>query len=124
MSKAYPRKSIKLDVTKLDKALFFKGKKGTYADLTLMENADGPDDFGNDGFVSQSVSKEARERGEKGPIVGNWKHIGQRPEQRQERPPSRTAQPVRDLRREPKPQEYNAALDSKEEEEDGSGLPF
>jgi len=69
---------IKLDVTKLNKEMLFKGAKGTYADLTLMDNRDGTDQYGNDGFVVQDVGKERREAGEKGPIVGNWKYVGER----------------------------------------------
>jgi len=65
----------KIDVTKLDKGHFFKGQKGIYADLVLIPNKDGVDQYGNDGFVSQGVSKEAREKGEKGKIVGNYKKV-------------------------------------------------
>lgn len=65
----------KIDVTKLDKGHFFKGQKGIYADLILIPNKDGVDQYGNDGFVSQGVSKEAREKGTKGAIVGNYKKI-------------------------------------------------
>ena len=48
-------------------------------DLTLMDNKNGTDEYGNDGFIVQSVTKEKREAGIKGPIIGNWKHVGQRP---------------------------------------------
>lgn len=65
----------KIDVTKLDKTHFFKGTKGIYADLVLIPNKQGVDQYGNDGFVSQGTSKEAREKGEKGAIVGNYKKI-------------------------------------------------
>ena len=65
----------KIDVTKLDKGHFFKGQKGIYADLVLIPNKEGVDQYGNDGFVSQGVSKEAREKGEKGKIVGNYKKV-------------------------------------------------
>lgn len=65
---------ISLDVTKLEKTRFFKGKKGIYADLALIEK---PDDFGNDGFVVQSITKEERDAGEKGRIVGNWRIVSQ-----------------------------------------------
>jgi hypothetical protein len=65
----------KIDVTKLDKTQFFKGTKGIYTDLVLIPNKDGTDQYGNDGFVSQGVSKETREAGKKGAIVGNYKRI-------------------------------------------------
>jgi len=63
---------ISLDVTKLEKGRFFHGKKGIYADLALIER---PDDFGNDGFVVQSVTKEERDAGDRGPIVGKWRTV-------------------------------------------------
>lgn len=68
----------KIAVNKIDKAHLFKGQKHTYLDIAFHENKDGPDEYGNIGFVSQSIGKEARERGEKGPIIGNWKEVGQK----------------------------------------------
>ena len=70
---------IKIDVTKIDKTALYKGEKGTYHDVTLMDNREGPDQYGNDGFVVQDIGRERREAGEKGPILGNWKHVGQSP---------------------------------------------
>lgn len=67
--------TVKINVTRILKEHLFEGKAGKYLDLVLMENKDGPDQYGNDGFVIQGVSKEARERGEKGPIIGNWKTV-------------------------------------------------
>lgn len=69
--------SIKLNCSKLDKTRLFNGKNGMMADLVLFTNKNGPDDYGNDGFVKQSCTKEERERGVMLPIVGNWKHLGQ-----------------------------------------------
>ena len=68
----------KIDVTKIDKTGIFEGKKGRYLDLTLIENKDGTDSYGNDGFIAQELSKERREAGEKGPIIGNWRHLEKR----------------------------------------------
>lgn len=68
---------LKIDVTKIDKTALFKGEKGIYLDVTLLENRDGPDRYGNDGFIVQEISRERRDAGEKGPIIGNWKHAGQ-----------------------------------------------
>jgi len=65
--------TLKIDVLKIDKAHLFKGAKGTYLDLSLRDNKDGVDQYGNSGFIVQGANKEARERGEKGPIIGNWK---------------------------------------------------
>lgn len=54
----------------------FVGKKGAYLELTLIENRDGKDQYENDGFAAVEIGKDRRDAGEKGPIVGNWKHIG------------------------------------------------
>ena len=66
--------SIKLDVTKIDKSRLFKGEKGTYLDLTTFVELDEQDQYGNNGFISQSMTKEEREA--KAPnteILGNVK---------------------------------------------------
>lgn len=73
--------AIKIDAKKVKRELFFKGAKTEYMDLTLIDNKGGPDEYGYDGFVVQDVGKEARQRGEKGPIIGNWKHVGGKPKQ-------------------------------------------
>jgi len=65
----------KIDVTKIDKKALFKGSKGTYLDITLLENREGTDQYGNDFMVVQDIGKEARERGERGPILGNAKFV-------------------------------------------------
>jgi hypothetical protein len=52
-----------------------KDGKPAYLDAVLMANKGGTDKFGNDGFIIQDVSKEAREAGEKGPIIGNWREL-------------------------------------------------
>ena len=69
---------LKINVNLIDKAHLFKGAKGTYLDVTLMENKDGADQYGNDGFIVQDIGKEAREAGQKGPIIGNWRHLQKR----------------------------------------------
>ena len=63
-------KTVKVNVTKIDKERLFKGKSGTYLDLVLIDK---PDEYGNDGFVCQSITKEEREKGIKLPIIGSWK---------------------------------------------------
>lgn len=67
---------LKIDVKKIDKSKLFVGAKGTYLDCVLVDR---PDDFGSDGFVSQDVTKAERDAGQKGVIIGNWKHLGQKP---------------------------------------------
>jgi len=65
--------SVKLDVTKINKDRLFKGEKGTYLDLTTFIDLENPSQYGDHGFITQSVSKEEREAGTKGDILGNVK---------------------------------------------------
>lgn len=66
---------LKIDVNKLDKTAFFKGEKGTYADLTVFIN-DEPDNYGNDASVKQDLGKDRRNEAQ---YVGNGKWAGERP---------------------------------------------
>lgn len=61
----------KIDVTKIDKARLFKGQKGTYLDLVIIEKQSEYGDF----MICQGVSKEERERGVKGAILGNGRYL-------------------------------------------------
>lgn len=74
--------TAKLNVSKIDKAHLFAGKNGKYLDIVLFQNKAGVDQYGNDGFVTQGISKEARDRGEKGAIIGNWKVVEPKGQQR------------------------------------------
>lgn len=76
----------KIDVSKIDKAALFKGAKGTYLDIILFETPD--DKFGNDFRITQSISKERRDAGERGPIIGNAKIIGK------DKPAAKSGKPV------------------------------
>ena len=66
---------LNIDVTRIPKERIKPGKKGKYIDLILVTNKNGPDQFGNDGFISMDVTKEERESGTRGEIVGNWKEL-------------------------------------------------
>ena len=65
--------SVKIDVTKIDKSRLFKGEKGTYLDLTTFIDTDNPGQYGDHGFISQSVSKEEKAQNIQTPILGNCK---------------------------------------------------
>lgn len=65
----------RINVSKIDKSKMFVGKKGTYLDITLLENKNGPDEYGNHFMVVQDVSKEDRQAGVKGAILGNAKKL-------------------------------------------------
>lgn len=63
--------NIKIDVTKIDKSRLFKGAKGTYLDLTTFIDLDNKGEHGDNGFITQQVSKEDKAAGVKLPILGN-----------------------------------------------------
>lgn len=67
--------TIKIDVKKILKQHMYKGTKGTYLDCAIWPNKNGPDEYGNTHYVTQSVSKEARAAGVKGAIIGNIKWL-------------------------------------------------
>jgi hypothetical protein len=63
-----------IDVTKINKNRLFKGNKGTYLNFSIVIRED-VDQYGNIGFIAESTTKEDRESGEKGTILGNLKRI-------------------------------------------------
>lgn len=65
----------KIDVTKINKDLLFKGKKGTYLDLNIWIN-DQPDQYGNDCSIAQKTKK-----GEATNYIGNGKFYKPEPVQ-------------------------------------------
>ena len=67
--------TVQIDVNKIDKKRLYKGKKGTYLNGVIFLNEE-PDEYGNNGFICESVSKEEREQGVKGEILGNVKILG------------------------------------------------
>jgi len=65
--------TLKINVAKIDKSKLYKGTEGTYLDVTAFVDTDNQDKFGNNGMITQSVSKEEREAGTRGVILGNSK---------------------------------------------------
>jgi len=76
--------SLKINVSMIEKARLFKGAKGMYLDATAFVDLDELDQYGNSGMITQDVSKEEKESGTKGPILGNSK-IFWKGEQKKER---------------------------------------
>jgi len=66
---------IQLQLHRIDKKRLIQGQKGKYLDLVAFPNREGRSDRGDDGVTIQSVSKEEREAGERGPIIGNYRLI-------------------------------------------------
>ena len=98
---------LKIDVSKIDKSKLFHGKKGVYLDATMFLS-DTPGQYGDNGMITQDVSKEDREAGVKGAILGNATIYN--PGGKQSPAPARTAT-------------TQAEIDKKWEEED-SEIPF
>jgi hypothetical protein len=68
--------AIKIDVSKIDKARLFEGKNGAkYLDAVVFVNPE-QGQYGDNGMITQSVSKEERDSGVKGNILGNVKVLG------------------------------------------------
>lgn len=60
----------KINCAAIDEEKLFKGAKGTYLDIVLIET---PNSEYGDYMIVQGVSKEEREKGIKGAILGNAK---------------------------------------------------
>ena len=76
---------LKINLSKIDMARVFNGKDGAqYLDMTIFVNMDELDQYGNSGMITQDVSKEEKQQGVKGNILGNgnvfWVEGGQAPQ--------------------------------------------
>ena len=69
--------SLSIKTEKIEKQHLIEGKNGKILSVVLFENRDGKGQYGDDGYAVQGVSKESREAGVRGPIVGNWRFVGQ-----------------------------------------------
>jgi len=88
--------AISIDVKAIDKARLVNHTNGkTYLNMTVFIDSDNPDQYGQHGMITQDVSKEERDQGVKGNILGNakvfWNEQGQaqnlsQPQQRQQSP--------------------------------------
>lgn len=67
--------TLKIDVTKISKDRLFIGKKGTYLDAVLIET---PQSEYGDYMIVESITKEEREAGHKGKVLGNAKILNKR----------------------------------------------
>jgi hypothetical protein len=61
---------IKIDVSKIDKAALYKGAKGTYLDCVAWPSKT-TGQYGDTHYIVQELSREKRDAGEKGAIIGN-----------------------------------------------------
>ena len=85
--------SIKIDLTKIDQSRKFVGKNGAkYIDLTTFIDTDKESQYGDHGFISQSVTKEEKEAGLQTPILGNTKVFWGIPKGQQQAPQQQAPQ--------------------------------
>lgn len=87
-------RSVSIDVTKLDKSRFAKGK---YADFAFVYNKNGVDDRGQAGFITQMQTKEERLAKTRLPIVGNFRVWDDSPDHAQPRRTAPQQEPPADL---------------------------
>jgi len=77
--------SLKINTSQIDMNRLFKGQKGNYLDCTIFVDLAELDQYGNSGMITQDVSKEEKDAGVKGNILGNgkvfWVEGGQAPQQ-------------------------------------------
>lgn len=78
----------KINCAAIDKAKLYQGEKGKYLDIVLIETP--ASRYGDDFMVVQGTSKEEREKGIKGAILGNAKIIGGK----KPAPPATTSSPT------------------------------
>ena len=65
---------ISIDVKKIDKSRLYVGKNGaTYLNMTTFINLNEKDQYDNNGFITESLTKEEREQKIQLPILGNCK---------------------------------------------------
>jgi len=62
---------VKLNVSQIDKARLFKGNKGVYLDATVFIDIDQKDQYDNNGMITQDITKEEKDNGVQGNILGN-----------------------------------------------------
>lgn len=82
--------TAKINCSLIDKTKLFKGEKGTYLDIVLIETEN--DRYGNDYMVVQGISKEERAAGKKGVILGNAKVFEKK--QQTKRPAQKQSHPL------------------------------
>ena len=64
---------ISIDLTKIDKARIYEGKKGKYLTMTAFVDVDNKDQYDNNGMVVHKATKEESQAKTKTPILGNVK---------------------------------------------------
>lgn len=66
----------RIDVSKIDKKRIFSGEKGRWYDFAVIESPSKYNDF----IIVEEISREERDAGNRGTIIGNGKLPGKRDE--------------------------------------------
>ena len=82
--------SLKIDVSKIDKSMLFKGQKGTYLDAKVFIDIDQKDQYDNNGMITQEINKDAPQ-GTQGAILGNCKVFWNDSQQAKQQAPQQQA---------------------------------
>ena len=84
--------ALKINLSEIDMARVFQGKKWQYLDATIFVDMAELDQYGNSGMITQDVSKEEKAQKVQGKILGNgkvfWVEGGQAPQQAGQQPPN------------------------------------
>jgi hypothetical protein len=67
--------TMSINLSKLDRSELYVGKTGDKYLNAQFYLKDEPDQYGHHGMITQSISKERREAGERGEILGNAKML-------------------------------------------------
>ena len=78
--------NLSIDVKAIDKARLVAHTNGkTYLNMTAFIDPENPGQYGDHGMITQDVSKQEKDQGVKGPILGNvkvfWKENQQQVQQ-------------------------------------------
>ena len=116
--------SLKIDVSKIEKARLFQGQKGTYLDATVFIDINDLDQYGNSGMITQDVKKEEKQQGVKGAILGNckvfWNDAGQQATQQQQAPQMQQQQ----QQQQRAPQQQTQQMPGADDGWDDNKMPF
>jgi hypothetical protein len=116
--------SLKIDVSKIEKARLFQGQKGTYLDATVFIDINDLDQYGNSGMITQDVKKEEKQQGVKGAILGNckvfWNDAGQQATQQQQAPQMQQQQ----QQQQRAPQQQTQQMPGADDGWDDNEMPF
>jgi len=100
---------VKLNVSQIDKARLFRGEKGMYLDATVFIDTEQESQWGDNGMVTQDVSKEERDQGIKGNILGNVKVFWSGPSDQPQQAPQQNYQQAPQQQKRQAPQQQRQA---------------